>query len=136
VLREAGVELTILSDNFDLIVRYLLEKNGLSDVPFFANRLEFVDGRAVPSFPFTNPECPNCAHCKKTHFLPPNDDARQVIYIGDGRSDRCPARHADLVFAKDSLLTYLRAEQIACTPYRSLSDIADSLHILLHENSP
>jgi len=29
-----------------------------------------------------------------------------IIYIGDSRSDICPAQYADVVFVKDSLLKY------------------------------
>jgi 2-hydroxy-3-keto-5-methylthiopentenyl-1-phosphate phosphatase len=134
LLRAEGIELTILSDNFDAFIAYVLRRHGLADVPFFANRVEVAGGRTLPSFPFANPDCPGCAHCKKTHFVPRGDDRRRVIYIGDGRSDLCPARHADLVFAKASLLTSLRAEQIDCVAFGDLADVARALRHLFHES--
>jgi 2-hydroxy-3-keto-5-methylthiopentenyl-1-phosphate phosphatase len=132
VRREHG-ELTIVSDNFDLFVGRILRRHGLAHVAFFANHLELDGDRATPSFPFANPDCPECAHCKKTHFIPPNDDGRRVVYIGDGRSDLCPARHADLVFAKSSLLAQLRAEKIPCIAFGGLADVVQALQKLLHE---
>ena len=132
-VRRAGGELTIVSDNFDLFVGHILRHHGLADVPFYANHLELAGDRATPSFPFANPDCPECAHCKKTHFIPPNDDGRRVVYIGDGRSDLCPARHADLVFAKSSLLAQLRAEKIPCIAFGGLADVVQALQKLLHE---
>jgi 2,3-diketo-5-methylthio-1-phosphopentane phosphatase len=133
VKREGG-ELTIVSDNFDLIVGHLLQRRGLAEVTVRANHLELAGDRVIPSFPFSNPNCPGCAHCKKTHFIPPNDDGRRVIYIGDGRSDLCPSRHADLVFAKSSLLAQLRAENVPCIAFGGLADVVVSLQKFLHEN--
>jgi 2-hydroxy-3-keto-5-methylthiopentenyl-1-phosphate phosphatase len=134
LVRREGGELTIVSDNFDLFVGDILRKRGLSAVKVYANHLELAGDRVVPSFPFGNPDCPGCAHCKKTHFIPRNEDRRRVIYIGDGRSDLCPARHADVVFAKSSLLAQLREENIACIAFGDLADVADKLQKILHEH--
>ncbi len=132
--RREQIDLTILSDNFDLLLGYILQRRGLGDVAFFGNHLERAADRFLPSFPFSNPDCPGCAHCKKTHFLPPNDDPRHVVYIGDGRSDLCPARHADIVFAKAGLLKQLRAEQVACHAFDGLADVARVLEKIFHES--
>lgn len=132
--RHEDIELTIVSDNFDLFVGHILRRHGLAHVAVRANHLEHADDRVIPSFPFANPDCPGCAHCKKTHFIPPNADARFVVYIGDGRSDLCPARHADIVFAKASLLTQLRAEKISCTAFENLAEVTASLQKITHEN--
>ena len=129
-----GVELTIVSDNFDLILGHVLRQNGLNSVAYFANHLEVDHDQYLPAFPFSNPGCPTCAHCKKTHFLPRGDDPRAVVYIGDGRSDLCPARHADLVFAKSSLLRQLRLEGRSCYAFSSLSEVTNSLESIFHEN--
>ena len=136
LLRDEGVELTIVSDNFDLFLEYILRRNGLDDVPCRSNHLELTADGVVPSFPFGNPHCPTCAHCKKIHFLPPHDDTRQVVFIGDGRSDICPATHADLVFAKDSLLSHLQRAGLACRPYQSLTEVTNALATILHEQHP
>ena len=57
-----------------------------------------------------------------------------MIYVGDGRSDICPARAANIVYAKDSLLTHLRSVAHPCIPFGGLADVAESLTTLLHEN--
>lgn len=133
-VQHAGGELTIVSDNFDLIVGHILQRSGFAHVAVRANHLEVAVDRVIPSFPYANPACPGCAHCKKTHFVPPNNDGRQVIYIGDGRSDLCPARHADVVFAKASLLAQLQAEKIPCIAFGGLADVVAALKKLFHEN--
>jgi 2,3-diketo-5-methylthio-1-phosphopentane phosphatase len=134
LLRRERIELTIVSDNFDLFVDHILRQHGLADVPYRANHLEIAADRLFPSFPFGNPDCPHCAHCKKIHFMPPHRDGRRVIFIGDGRSDICPARHADIVFAKTGLLSYLRDAQIPCIAYDDLTGVADALKKRFHEN--
>ena len=133
-VQRAGGELTIVSDNFDLIVGQILQRRGFAQVAVRANHLEIAADRVTPSFPYGNPACPGCAHCKKIHFVPPNDDGRQVIYVGDGRSDLCPARHANVVFAKSSLLAQLRAEKIPCIAFGELTDVLAVLQKLFHEN--
>ena len=133
-VKRQGGELVIVSDNFDLIVGHILERRGLAAVTVRANHLEVAGDRVVPSFPFGNPNCPGCAHCKKTHFIPPNDDGRRVVYIGDGRSDLCPSRHADIVFAKSSLLAQLRAEKVPCIPFGDLTEVVGTLQKLIYEH--
>ena len=134
LVRDEGGEMTIVSDNFDLFIGHILRRNGLGDVPFRANHLELDSGRLIPTFPFGDSGCPDCAHCKKTHFAPPNRDQRRVVYIGDGRSDICPALSADTVFAKASLLTYLRKASIPCIPFASLGEVARSFEGILNES--
>ncbi len=46
----------------------------------------------------------------------------QIIYIGDGHSDICPSRCADLVFAKEVLLK--KCEEEGTTPYQSFHDFS------------
>ncbi|MEO6876498.1 MAG: MtnX-like HAD-IB family phosphatase [Opitutaceae bacterium] len=133
LLHEAKVELTIVSDNFDRFIEAILRRFGHADIPLLANHVEFSEGKLLPSFPHYNPVCPGCAHCKKTHFVPRRDQ-RRVIYVGDGRSDICPAGHADIVFAKSSLLTYLQRESVPCVAFEGLDDVVAALQKLLHED--
>jgi 2-hydroxy-3-keto-5-methylthiopentenyl-1-phosphate phosphatase len=50
-------------------------------------------------------------------------DEDVIVLVGEGYSDRCPARFADLVFAKDELLSHCRTNGIPYTEYRTFSDI-------------
>jgi SHS2 domain-containing protein len=52
---------------------------------------------------------------------------RRVIYIGDGHSDRCPARHATTVFAKSHLAQILAAEGVPYREFENLSQVAAML---------
>jgi hypothetical protein len=130
---EHKIETAILSDNFDLILSPILERLGLSHVPCYSNHLERNGDYFTPSFPYWNKDCPSCAHCKKTHFIPRNKDKRKVVYIGDGRSDICPSLNSDIVFAKDSLLSYLINTGVSCLPYHDLGQVAKLITTLIHD---
>ena len=124
-LRAENIEHLIVSDNFTVILAEILDQQGISGVPVFANHLELADGGAIPSFPHANPDHPGCAHCKRLHLQARPD--KFSIYVGDGRSDLCPALIADLVFAKDSLLRDLTAKGHPCEPITDLSTVLEFL---------
>jgi len=52
---------------------------------------------------------------------------RKVIYIGDGRSDLCVSRKADVRFAKGVLANLLASENLPFHRFDTLSDVARML---------
>ena len=122
---ETGTELIIVSDNFAPILNEILRHHDIVAPPVYANALTFTDGEIIPSFPFQSPHCLRCAHCKSTHFA--RYEGYRTIYVGDGLSDTCPAVRADLVFAKDSLASFLDAQGRPYVPFRSLGEVTDLL---------
>jgi 2-hydroxy-3-keto-5-methylthiopentenyl-1-phosphate phosphatase len=130
-----GIPVTVVSDGFDLYVRRLLEKNGLGRLTTFANHVEFVESngstRMVPSFPYRDADCDQCANCKRNHLLTLSADDDIIVYVGDGFSDRCPVRYADIVFAKRSLLTYCQEQNITSTAFRTFDDVRSRMEGLL-----
>lgn len=120
-----GVDLSILSDNFSSLIRAILDHQNLPAVPVFANELVFVAGRLEAHFPYHDPACSRCAHCKARHLRAIED--RQRIFVGDGLSDVCPALVADVVFAKDSLATHLGYRGVPFRPYGKLDDVLQYL---------
>jgi 2-hydroxy-3-keto-5-methylthiopentenyl-1-phosphate phosphatase len=52
---------------------------------------------------------------------------RQIAYVGDGWSDRCAAKAADLVFARGTLAEHLAAEGVPFQPFDDLFDVRDGL---------
>ena len=125
-LEQKGVKPVILSDNFVPLVKSILDGHGITGIGIYANDLLMMNNRLVPSFPYYNPECPSCAHCKKVHLI---DKAFEgpALYIGDGRSDFCPAGASDMVFAKDSLAEYLTQRRQEFIRYGNLKDVVDYL---------
>ncbi|HWP81770.1 MAG TPA: MtnX-like HAD-IB family phosphatase [Bacteroidota bacterium] len=129
------IPLTIVSDGFDVYVERFLKNHGLDQLPFYSNQLEFLEeGRRTrirPVFPYTDSECPRCANCKRNHLLRLSGDDDLIVYIGDGYSDRCPARYADVVFAKQELIPYCQSQNITYHEFRTFADVQSLLEELV-----
>ena len=132
---QQGIPVTVVSDGFDLYVRRLLESNGLGRLTSFANHVEFVESgdriRMIPSFPYRDAECDQCANCKRNHLLTLSSDDDIIVYVGDGFSDRCPVRFADIVFAKRSLIAYCQEQNITHHAFQTFHDVRQRLEALL-----
>lgn len=137
----AGVEAVILSDGMDYYIDRILSRHGLGAVKRFSNHLSLqpVDvGRTVrfvPEFPFTDEVCDRCACCKRNHILTMSADDDLIVYVGEGYSDRCPARFADIIFAKDELLRYCQRENISYFEYTTFADIQNRMKDILNATS-
>jgi 2,3-diketo-5-methylthio-1-phosphopentane phosphatase len=135
--RERGVELLIVSDGLDYYIRRILGRNGCPEVPFVSNIATLVrpgeDSRAEVSvaFPHSDAVCDRCACCKRNVMLTASGEEDIIAYAGEGFSDRCPVRYADIVFAKDVLQTYCQNENISYYPYATFDDVVARLRHLL-----
>ena len=135
--RERGVDILIVSDGLDFYIRRILAANGCAGVPFVANRASLVrpgaDGCAGIELAFPHPDavCERCACCKRNIMLNGSVDGDILAYVGEGFSDRCPVRYADIVFAKDVLQTYCQNENITYYPYISFDDVVSRRRLLL-----
>lgn len=123
--KENGVEVQILSDNFTPLIAAILRQRKAPPVPVFANTLEVAAPGFEARFPFRDPACPRCAHCKARHLR--EATGRERVYVGDGLSDVCPALVADVAFAKDSLAAELTRRGVAFRPFTSVEDVAGYL---------
>jgi len=126
---EQKLPLIIVSDGYDAIIKHILARLGLS-LPIYANTLfdfQQREGQGLSAdFPHANPECSRCACCKRTIITRIKERAGgawQSVLIGDGRSDYCAARIADIVFAKDKLAALCQREGIPFSPWNDFTDI-------------
>jgi len=51
----------------------------------------------------------------------------EIVYVGDGYSDRCAAQAADRIFARDGLARYLDERGVRYEAFGDLHDVARSL---------
>jgi 2-hydroxy-3-keto-5-methylthiopentenyl-1-phosphate phosphatase len=125
----SGIGLWIVSDGLDFYIDRILHGNGIQGVPVFSNRLHLgplsEDGGVLPTmeFPMPDAECTICACCKRNIMLTHAGDDDIIVYVGEGFSDRCPVRYADVVFAKDALQVYCQNENISYYLYTSFGDV-------------
>ena len=75
------------------------------------------------SFPNGNPACFVCGTCKRNRVLAHQVAGRQVVFIGDGESDRYAAGYADVVFAKESLAQFCLERGWPFEPWVTFADI-------------
>ena len=126
-LESKKIKPIILSDNFDYFIKYVLKAHGIKGIKVFSNSMTFSGNRILTKFPLRNNKCLRCAHCKKKNMFRNTPIDAISIYIGDGLSDVCPAKHADMVFAKDHLSKVLKREKISFVPFKSLKDVYNKL---------
>ncbi|HEY9164852.1 MAG TPA: MtnX-like HAD-IB family phosphatase [Candidatus Kryptonia bacterium] len=120
--RTAGIEITVLSDGLDFYIERIMEKNAIAGLPVYSNRARFVSDRLEVDTPYES-DCKWCANCKGFQILSHSGIDDAIIYIGNGFSDRCAVKYADVVFAKDELLRYCQENNITYQPFRTFEDI-------------
>lgn len=130
-----GAEFVLLSSGFRQLIEPILEREGLlGAVPLIANDIE-LDGVSGTITWRELPYCELCGEaCKRVDMaalraghLHDGREAEQVVFIGDGFSDRCGADVADRIFARDSLAHWLDEQQIAWEAWSDFHDIARAL---------
>ncbi len=125
----AGHSVTVLSDGMDYYIARILAAHGLPNVSFFSNHLNLLPGKTPsrfylePEFPYGDEVCDRCACCKRNHMLSMAGDEDIIVFIGEGYSDRCPARYADVVFAKDELVRHCSEQNISFFEYQTFADV-------------
>jgi 2-hydroxy-3-keto-5-methylthiopentenyl-1-phosphate phosphatase len=117
--------ITILSDGFDVFIQRVLDKHGLRGIRHFSNRLVWKPGEPLRAeFPHLEPLCKTSSgtcKCRLTETLAPG---RGFWYVGDGQSDFCVSREADVVLAKGKLAHFCRDEGIPFVEFHTFQDIS------------
>lgn len=121
--RQKGHEIYVLSDGYDYNIETVFDKYGIKDIPYFANRL-IIKGRKFDiECIHSSRECPRCGTCKAELMEKLKPEGALAVYIGDGYSDLCAAKKADVIFAKGVLLSHLCREGIPAMAFDDFSDI-------------
>jgi 2-hydroxy-3-keto-5-methylthiopentenyl-1-phosphate phosphatase len=113
----------LLSSNVRQLIEPVLEREGV-EVELVANELE--PGWKVRWRDET--VCETCGQACKRGTLPAGEE---IVYVGDGFSDRCAALAADRVFATGPLARYLAREGAAFTPFDDFHTVVDALGSLV-----
>ena len=123
---ERGIRLAIASEGLDRVIRHLLARAEIAVDWTWASRL--VEGRrGALSLDFSHAS--GRTHCGlplcKCEVFPGGSQGPLRVLVGDGRSDFCAARYADVVFARASLLDHCRARGIRCVPFETFDVVGD-----------
>ena len=126
--REKDIDVKIVSDGLDFYIKTILEIHHLENIPYYANEGHFLKQEGMDIvFPHFNEECGLCGTCKKRLVQTHRKDYDSILFVGNGISDRCAAREADFVFAKDSLYPYCIDQDIPCHFYLGFQEILSDL---------
>lgn len=121
----AFAQVAIVSDGLDHAIKVATKQAGLPEIPAYANRLHFVPDGIDISFPHLTPQCNagnGVCKCAVARDLS-GAQGGPVVLVGDGKSDACLARSADVVFAKSSLLRHCKEQNIAHIPFDTFEDV-------------
>ena len=125
--RERAWPLIVLSDGLEAYIRTVMQRRELA-LPVYSNHLEFIaPDRVQVNFPYWERSCGRCANCKRQHVEHMTARGQRSVYIGDGLSDRCGAQAADIIFAKDSLAEWCKAEG---RKFYAFEDFTEVLEVL------
>ena len=123
--REHGWRVVIVSSGFHELIEPILEREGV-EVELHANRVDpSTDGWRV-DWRYDD-SCDACGESCKRSTVDRLVDGDEVVYVGDGYSDRCAAEHADRVFARRGLARWLDERGIPYEHFEDFHEVARSL---------
>jgi len=111
----------LLSSNLRQLIQPLLDHFGI-EADLLANEL-VSDGESGWRVHFDGEICPVCGERCKRPKLP----SGEVVYVGNGYSDRCPALASARVFARCGLARYLDTIGSPYEPFGDFHQIAAAL---------
>ena len=121
--RSVEIPVIVVSDGLDRVIRYLFDQRGIVVNAVYANHLvEKADG----SFSLISGQAarePGCQSGVCKCRIADAQGKNLKVVIGDGRSDFCWAKEADLLFAKHKLADHCRSEHIPYIAYDSFTAI-------------
>ncbi len=130
--RSLSIPFVVVSDGLDRVIEYMLAKSSVRANAVFANHLiESENG----DFSLQASARPRLAGCQsgvcKCQIVGSQAYRTIRVVIGDGRSDFCWAKEADLLFSKGKLSEYAEAQKIAYNNFDNFLEIKNSLQALL-----
>jgi 2-hydroxy-3-keto-5-methylthiopentenyl-1-phosphate phosphatase len=123
--RERGWRLVIVSSGFHELIEPILEREGL-DVELHANRVDPEPEGWIVDWRYDE-TCETCGESCKRSIVRRFGGDGEIVYIGDGYSDRCAAESSDRVFATRGLAAYLAERGADFEPFEDFHSVARSL---------
>jgi 2,3-diketo-5-methylthio-1-phosphopentane phosphatase len=119
-----GIPVSLASDGFAFYLEPILEAAGIESLEVRTNELRFAGGRpAEMRHPNANPDCVGCGTCKMLVVQRARATHGPVAFVGEGSSDRYGALYADVVFAKDALVSICQRDAVPFVPWETFDDI-------------
>jgi 2-hydroxy-3-keto-5-methylthiopentenyl-1-phosphate phosphatase len=124
--RERGWRVVVVSSGFHELIEPMLEHEGV-EVELHANRVDVGPGGWRVIWRYDDEECESCGESCKRSVVRRIAGDDEIVYIGDGISDRCAAEASDRVFATRGLARYLDERGVSYERFDDFHSIAESL---------
>jgi 2-hydroxy-3-keto-5-methylthiopentenyl-1-phosphate phosphatase len=124
--RRRGWRLAIVSSGFRELIEPVLAREGLEDVEVLSNTVDADPNGWKVRFRVSE-VCETCGQPCKRSTAAALADGSELVYVGDGYSDRCAAESADLVFARRGLAGYLEERGIPFERFEDFHSVARRL---------
>lgn len=133
--RNREIPLAIVSVGLDFYVDALLEREELEDVPRYTVNTSFAPEGIAFEYPnqwdgsgaSTQDVCSEWGNCKCAVLSRYKRSDHRILYVGDGRSDFCPASIADYVLARGPLVDLCRENGMPFSEFRDFRDVVSCL---------
>ena len=124
--RARGWRVVVVSSGFRQLIEPMLERAGIQGLELVSNEVD-PDPEGWRITFFDESRCEVCGEACKRTTVRSRVDGGEVVYVGDGYSDRCAAEDADLVFARRGLAAYLTERGVPFEPFDDFFQIAKKL---------
>jgi 2-hydroxy-3-keto-5-methylthiopentenyl-1-phosphate phosphatase len=122
---DRGWRVVIVSSGFHELIEPILAREGV-EVELHANRVEpRRDGWRVEWL--YDATCDSCGESCKRSIVQELAGDGELVYVGDGYSDRCAAEASDRVFATRQLADYLDEQGVQYERFEDFHDVARGL---------
>jgi 2-hydroxy-3-keto-5-methylthiopentenyl-1-phosphate phosphatase len=125
--RRRGHRLVVLSSGFRSVIDALLAHWGIEGLEVESHEACFTTEGCTLVWSDRGERCVHCRRRCKRHDLQRCMNGDPLVYIGDGVSDRCAARMADLVFARADLARDLAIDGVPFTPFEDFVEVRERL---------
>jgi 2-hydroxy-3-keto-5-methylthiopentenyl-1-phosphate phosphatase len=125
--RRRGHRLVVLSSGFRSVIDAVLGSVGLGHLEIASHEAEFSPQGARLVWSDRGERCAVCGRRCKRHDVRARRAGEVLVLIGDGVSDRCVAKMADVVFARAHLARDLVLDGVPFTPFDDFHEVREAL---------
>lgn len=125
IINDFNLAIYIISDGFRMFIKNVFKKYRINIHEIFSNDCYLKNGKIKALFPFNNKNCEVLAGMCKCNIIKDKSEDKKIIYIGDGRSDMCAAKHSNILFAKGELANYCINKKMDFINFENFRNIVD-----------
>jgi 2-hydroxy-3-keto-5-methylthiopentenyl-1-phosphate phosphatase len=125
--RERGHRLVVLSSGFRSVIDAVLTRWGLGHLEVASHEAEFTPDGSRLVWADRGERCEVCGRRCKRHDVRARHAGETLVLIGDGVSDRCVARMAEVVFARAHLARDLTGDGVPFLPFEDFHEVREAL---------